>query len=70
MAAAAGGCKEGGGGGSSGKGGGCGSSGYGSYGVMMKAPGGNGSYTSRSGFESNPKGYFHDLHHGDQGRKN
>ena len=28
----------------------------------MKAPGGAGSYISRSGFESNPQGNFQGLH--------
>ena len=29
---------------------------------IMKAPGGDGAYTSRTGFENDPKGYFSDLH--------
>jgi hypothetical protein len=29
---------------------------------MMKAPGGDGAYISRPGFESNPQGYFQGLH--------
>jgi hypothetical protein len=31
---------------------------------MMKAPGGDGGYISRPGFESNPQGYFQGLHQG------
>ncbi|XP_027152452.1 loricrin-like [Coffea eugenioides] len=30
--------------------------------LVMKAPGGDGAYLSRTGFESDPKGYFSDLH--------
>ncbi|XP_027152106.1 keratin, type I cytoskeletal 9-like [Coffea eugenioides] len=30
--------------------------------LIMKAPGGDGAYTSRTGFENDPKGYFSDLH--------
>ena len=43
------------------KGGGGGQSSSGGSG-MMKAPGGDGAYVSRTGFEANPKGYFTDLH--------
>ncbi|KAJ1382904.1 hypothetical protein SESBI_43813 [Sesbania bispinosa] len=31
-------------------------------GVVMKAPGGDGSYISRDEFEKNPQGYFAGLH--------
>ncbi|XP_027152450.1 loricrin-like [Coffea eugenioides] len=30
--------------------------------LIMKAPGGDGAYISRPGFENDPKGYFSDLH--------
>ncbi|KAI9105024.1 hypothetical protein K1719_022740 [Acacia pycnantha] len=33
-----------------------------SGGKIMKAPGGNGRTMYRSNFESNPRGYFRDLH--------
>ncbi|XP_059645859.1 glycine-rich protein DOT1-like [Cornus florida] len=49
--------------GSGGSGGGAGSGG------MMKAPGGDGSYISRDGFESNPQGYFSGLHAGEKANK-
>ncbi|CDP07959.1 unnamed protein product [Coffea canephora] len=29
---------------------------------IMKAPGGDGAYISRTGFENDPKGYFSELH--------
>ncbi|XP_042396423.1 probable H/ACA ribonucleoprotein complex subunit 1 [Zingiber officinale] len=64
-----GGGSKGGGGGQSSKGGGGGGSfagkSSGGGGGMMKAPGAEG-YISRSGFESNPQGYFNGLHHGDK----
>ncbi|KAK9106205.1 hypothetical protein Scep_023049 [Stephania cephalantha] len=36
--------------------------GVGNSGGSMKAPGGEGTNISRAAFESNPKGYFADLH--------
>ncbi|XP_034690250.1 glycine-rich cell wall structural protein 1.0-like [Vitis riparia] len=50
------------GGGSSSKGG-CGGHG------MMTAPGGGGACISRDAFESNPQGYFADLHASEKGSK-
>ncbi|CAL9234978.1 unnamed protein product [Arabidopsis halleri] len=66
-----GGGKGGGGGGGSGGGGGGGKSGgSGGGGGYMVAPGSNGSsYISRDNFESDPKGYFDNLHGSGQGNK-
>ncbi|XP_013632659.1 PREDICTED: glycine-rich cell wall structural protein 1.0 [Brassica oleracea var. oleracea] len=59
-----------GGGRSGGGGGGGGKSGGGSGGGYMVAPGSNGSsYISRDNFESDPKGYFDNLHGSGQGSK-
>ncbi|GKF98617.1 glycine-rich RNA-binding protein 7-like protein, partial [Tanacetum coccineum] len=55
------------GGSSSAKGGGGGGGKGGGGSGFMKAPGGDGSYISRAGFESNPKGYFDGLHGGSKG---
>ncbi|KAF3557184.1 hypothetical protein F2Q69_00011830 [Brassica cretica] len=53
-----------------GGGGGGGKSGGGSGGGYMVAPGSNGSsYISRDNFESDPKGYFDNLHSSGQGSK-
>lgn len=59
----AGSAKGGGGGGGKGNSSGGGKTTSSGGGAMMKAPGGVG-YISRAGFESNPQGYFHGLHHG------
>ncbi|KAA8532608.1 hypothetical protein F0562_032576 [Nyssa sinensis] len=57
------------GGGNGSLGGGSGAKGGGSGGGsgMMKAPGEDGSYISRPGFESNPQGYFAGLHGTEKG---
>lgn len=60
---------SGGGGKSSGGGGKSGGGGGGGGGYMV-APGSNGSaYISRGGFESNPQGYFSNLHGSGQSKK-
>lgn len=47
---------------------GSGSANGGGGGGVMKAPGGGGAYISRDSFESNPKGYFSNLHGNQQGK--